>query len=1103
MAEQTFRSPGFFDKEIDLSFVQQNPSGVPAGVIGSALRGPAFVPVTVGSFADFETRFGGLDRKRFAPYAVKQFLVQANALTFIRVLGAGANTTITDFDNTRRKGIVKNAGFTLTGSVILGNSGTSRNSGVVQFLCARQFLSASHELVGMPMFSDNASFAPGPTSVADNVSVLRAVLFTASGTQFYVGDFDANLSADAVYNGDTATVIDQASGGSGGMPAFTFKLMLSNSDGLTWGDSAPDRTSGTEKIGIRYYTASLDPHSDFYVAKILNTDPNKFREKKHLLYADFAVDHEVAPLSIPNKSAPSVFLTSGTMRASLVSGDTSLNLVDAFGRYDTRYTTPRTTAFISQPFADKEYDLFWFETISDGQYANDKFKISIANLVASTDPALPYGRFEIQVRTFDDTDSDRKIIERYADCSLDPLDARYVGRVVGDFKARYNHDAMALNERRVVVSGEYPNRSSLIRIQLSDDLRLGRVPATAMPFGFRGIPTWKTTDSLTDRNNVTITVDGTPLGSDTADAASLRLSCTPGGIITKSTTAYAEASASIVPPLPYRFKTTVGAIASTANFVGEAGSDERPNTKFYWGVQNTSVPQTGTFGQGTAMDIRRPNEGTTFNRVVNAYTRFAGIAKLDTLLTGSGKDYFNSNKFTLARVGFANGLSLGTAEGLTTWHISTMTGTAKAHMLDAAYIRNGQVDSQFYTVKELTFGATVEANNPPFSGHGRITPATLINSSSVVFNRFTDYMKFTNIFYGGFDGLNILDSDMALMNDRASATRSGGGKAAKDWNDTGLGKQPNNSTNPAGNMEANNAVNAYIEASSIMTDQHQANANILVVPGIRTQTVSDAIAIKVKSNGMMFYIIDIAEFTENDTRVYAGTGLKADVRATAESFASRNIDNNYLGTYFPDVWIEDSANNTLVKVPPSVTALGVFSYTDKKKNPWWAPAGFDRGALSSVKNVDVRLSSADRDTLYDNRINPIATFPQTGIGGAKFVIFGQKTLQAAKSALDRINVRRMLLEVKRLIFSVARNLLFEQNTPALRARFIANATIPLAMVQAHQGIEQFRIVMDDSNNTIQDFDANRLNGRIVIVPTRAIEFIAIDFIITPTGVEFV
>jgi phage tail sheath protein FI len=186
-----------------------------------------------------------------------------------------------------------------------------------------------------------------------------------------------------------------------------------------------------------------------------------------------------------------------------------------------------------------------------------------------------------------------------------------------------------------------------------------------------------------------------------------------------------------------------------------------------------------------------------------------------------------------------------------------------------------------------------------------------------------------------------------------------------------------------------------------------------------------------------------------------------------------------------------------VKVPASIAALGAIGFNDRVSYPWFAPAGFNRGALDFVKNVGTRLTQEDRDTLYDNRINPIATFPTGG-----FVIFGQKTMQQAASALDRVNVRRMLLEVKRLIAGVARNLLFEQNNATTRGRFVQQITPLLSLVQAQAGIESFQIVCDSSNNSELDAEQNRMNARIVVVPTRAIEFIAIDFIITNAGVSF-
>ena len=249
---------------------------------------------------------------------------------------------------------------------------------------------------------------------------------------------------------------------------------------------------------------------------------------------------------------------------------------------------------------------------------------------------------------------------------------------------------------------------------------------------------------------------------------------------------------------------------------------------------------------------------------------------------------------------------------------------------------------------------------------------------------------------------------------------------------------------------------------------------------------------------MLIYLMDLVEYDESGNRLFDDSSAKPDVQKTSEEFASRAIDNNYVATYFPDVFIDDPYNRRKAKVPPSVAAIAALAYNDKVAYPWFAPAGFNRAALDMVDRVDVRLNAGDRDELYDARINPIATFPREG-----FVIFGQKTLQASKSALDRVNVRRLMLEVKRIVSSAANRFVFEQNTPDTRSRFVGQVVPLLALVQAQAGIEKFSVTMDSTNNTEEDVAANRLNGRIVVVPTRTVEFISVDFIVDTTGASFV
>lgn len=1006
--EFTFRSPGFFEREIDLTARVQAPVGVPAGIIGTALKGPAFVPVTVGSFQDFRTKFGDLDPKKAGPYAVNEFLKNRNAVTYMRVLGAGANDTLEHIEKTRLTGQVNNAGFVVTGSTSTTGTG---HVGSVQFLLAVHDLN-SDELRGLPMFSDNTSYGTSLGSGSD-IPLVRAAIFTANDTRIHV------LDGDEAVPGALHVVDDVAALGPG---TDTFKLVISSSD------TTYDTGDGLK--GVRILSASLDPDSPNYIAKVLNTDPDMFGTEKHLLYLDYAVDKQVASVVA---GPASIVIASGSDNTSSTSGDSTMVFRDAFGHYDTRYTTPKTPWFISQPYGDTEYDLFYFEALDDGEYANDRFKVSIAQVRKSDDPKNEYGTFTVQIRAWNDVDTSPEILEQYPNVTLNPKADNYIAKVIGDKRVRYDFDAESDDEKRLLVEGQFANKSNIVRVIVNDSVKRGLVPKSVLPFGHRGFTTLKTNDT-----------------GRTDTVGNVRLSYDDGGLLP-----VLSLSGALVPPMPYRFKVTRGVVDSSA-FAGSPGVTELVDGRLYWGTK---------FERNS--NVTNPNISQEKNPLVTSYARFQGLAGLDVTLTGTLVDDQNDNKFTLARVALSN------------TSVADLTGTVSSHMLEAAYIRNGKPDSTNYTVSD-----GVITNRLTFASLAALT-------SSVEFNRFVDFTKFTVPFVGGFDGLNILDKDAKLMNDRSTSTETGGG-ASTSYTPVGL------STNPAGSGRTNNAVFSYRTAARVMTDDLTVNTNILALPGIRDPFVTDKVAQAVKDYSLSMYVMDIPQYDDTGARVYDDSSTKPDVRKTVDNFVGRSIDNNYVATYFPDVKIDDTTNNRRVKVPASVAALAALSFNDNVAYPWFAPAGFNRGALEFVKGTDVKLNSNDRNILYEARINPIAKLPRENV-----VIFGQKTLQFAKSALDRVNIRRLMLEIKRLVLDVARRLVFEQNNAETRAKFVTQVTPLLGLVQTQQGIDAFKVIMDETNNTQADIDASKMNGRIIVIPTRTIEFIAIDFIVTPTGVEFV
>ena len=290
-----------------------------------------------------------------------------------------------------------------------------------------------------------------------------------------------------------------------------------------------------------------------------------------------------------------------------------------------------------------------------------------------------------------------------------------------------------------------------------------------------------------------------------------------------------------------------------------------------------------------------------------------------------------------------------------------------------------------------------------------------------------------------------------------------------------------NNTNTQG-LEAGN----YTDAINLLTNTEEYIFNIISAPGLAYNfathiTPIDSIISLAESRGDCIAVLDVQEYGATVSNVVA--------KATT-------INSSYAATYWP--WLQVlSATGRNEWVPASVVIPGVYAFTDNSSAPWFAPAGLVRGGVAGVIQAERRLTRTQRDTLYSNKVNPIASFPGQGIS-----VFGQKTLQTKASALDRVNVRRLLIELKKFIGDESRNLVFEQNTIATRNRFLATVNPYLESVVQRQGLYAYRVVMDDTNNTADVVDRNQLIGQIFIQPVKTAEFIVLDFTIEPTGATF-
>jgi len=290
----------------------------------------------------------------------------------------------------------------------------------------------------------------------------------------------------------------------------------------------------------------------------------------------------------------------------------------------------------------------------------------------------------------------------------------------------------------------------------------------------------------------------------------------------------------------------------------------------------------------------------------------------------------------------------------------------------------------------------------------------------------------------------------------------------------------NASTNIQGISETD-----YSTAISLLSNQDAYDFNVLFAPGLNSQnatsTISSLISLS-QTRGDNISIVDMTSYGQSMTQA---------------TIQAQSYDNSYAAVYWPWVQIRSRETGKLNFVPASTLIPAIYEYNDKVSAEWFAPAGSNRGKISIAIKPERSLTLNDRNFLYSGKVNPIAIFPTDGV-----VVYGQKTLQAKASALDRVNVRRLLISLKRAIKQISENLVFEPNTTVTRNKFLNQVNPYLEYVQQKQGLYSFQVVMDETNNTPDVIDRNQLVGAIYLQPTKVAEFVQLDFNILPTGATF-
>ena len=799
---------------------------------------------------------------------------------------------------------------------------------------------------------------------------------------------------------------------------------------------------------------SLSPSSPKYIKKVIGSNPKKHTDGELFsdLYTDAVFDYAVGDYAgtVDNGSENTNGVpnwVSITAQSGNTVGTTQFDTIA--GLFE-----PQTPAVVSQNFDGQVFEMFKFHQMT---HSPASVKVSVTN-VNKSDSATEFPTFSIAIRVEGDTDDQPQVLESYEDITMDPSSAKYIGRAIGDRYPVYNFNTSPVE---VMYDGDFENKSKFVRVEVVEG-----APTNAHPAGFKGYPTANVNPTNRDALGTTITFSVT----DTAIAYS------NAGTITDPTPhtewGFLDAGATIT----VAGTTSSGAVNNDFTTVSTiiigsvidivVGSDVQVAGESLGVTVDsfsddgfvTTVNLSGNVTIANTTVVTFPGNDGDFT-VVSATT--TEITVEESVLTQSGGTFTSVITGDNFDSDFATGFCTYAPVSLKTNHLNArgeVASTTYAGVsLDAGMadrLKNSVVNTSNGTFAQQTgvvYGtAADEITNVPSS-------YTLIDTTGVNAGNFstTNQIRFTVAMYGGTDGF---DPRKDMLN---------------SYND--------------GSISAD-----FSTAINILSNPEEVDFNLIAVPGVHSGeagTTNDKLVDMITARSDAFAIIDLGDTSTS------GAGLALSVsNAISES---AKYDTNYAAAYYPWVRINDAENNRLMWVPPSVEVLGAYAFNDSVAQPWFAPAGFTRGGLDTVLEARRRLNQSQRDSLYTVNVNPIATFPGQGI-----VIFGQKTLQKKQSVLDRVNVRRMLVEVRKTIAGFSRLFVFEANNESTQGAILARVNEYLGTVQAQNGLTQFRAILDESTTTPDLVDRNIIKGKIFLQPTQAAEIIIFDFNVDGSGASF-
>jgi len=959
-----FVSPGIFLSEVDNSQLPAVRQAVGPVIIGRTRTGPSMRPVRVESPSEFVQVFGNP-----VPPA------GAAGDTWRR-----GNLTGPTYGAYAAMAYLKAGVGPITMVRLLGEENPEQN-GTVEAIAGWKCQEANTEDSGGGAYGIFV-FPSGSATATDATGTLGAIVYVNSGSIALAGDALSSSIGGAEFHGYAAVIESDTTKKS----QFKFGIF----------------PTADQTVGDIYTTAfNFDRDDDLFIRNVLNTNPQ-------LTNADFVSSASLNKgenlywLGESFETDVSEALDGYTLgRTVLLPLQTGTIDKDDY-KMDFQYAA--TGYFFSQDLSS-EYDKYYTEkmtrlfrivALDGGRWVQDKFKISINAIKASTNTSDGFGSFNLLVRAASDRDNVVQVVEQFTDLNLNPTSPNYIGRVIGDTYYIFDYDQRVLRQY-----GQYANKSKYIRVEMNQEIDRGGADNRYLPFGVTGPLRFRSI----------IMESGSALGAGMAEASGSSPGATaPSSIITDGLTA---------PPLGvWMGDTTVFLDEVKLDFpkqllrISASDGGIADPTDAYFGPMSTITVDSSRNDQGWGDYVWRmpadvsPAEDSVI-AVSDTLVEYSWAVSLDDVVeSGSATAYWSSGSRALE--------DSATAQG--TW----------TSILDA--------------------------------GYDRITAPM----------------------YGGFDGLDITEAE-PFRNDFLSAGT------------------------PANLDTSNYAFNSIKRAIDTVKDPEFVEANVMTIPGVTNNSLTQHLIDTCEDRADALAIIDLPQiytpFTDSPDNFYDRNQFT--IAGCISDLKDRGINSSYACTYYPWVQILDTISNNLLWSPPSVVALGTLASSEAKSEVWFAPAGFNRGGLTDgsagwpVLNVTRRLTSKDRDNLYEANINPIASFPSEGI-----VVFGQKTLQVTRSALDRINVRRLLIYIKKQVSRIASGILFDQNVQVTWNRFLGETQPFLASVQSRLGLSEWKVILDHTTTTPDLVDQNIMYAKIFLKPARAIEFIAVDFVITRTGASF-